>query len=444
MNISSESKIKCFEQYLYKQMGDHCTPGVSIAIINDINVEWVKGYGVCELDTQNAVNELTLFQLGSVSKTLFSYGVMRLVQDGIVSLDEDINHYLKSWKVPKTFDGWMPKVTLRQLLSHTAGFTQIGFMGYKRSEKIPDIKDILNGAPCSRISPIIVDTMPGLQYKYSGGGYTVAELVITDILGIPFSQFMENKVLKPLSMHNSCYEHPLSLEKEGLAAHGYRWNYIPVEGGWNNMPILAAGGLWSCPDDLAKFGIELQNAVRGESDLLKREYATEMITPQIEDHYGLGIRIKGEGQTQHLYHYGGNQGFMSVLMLYRHLGKGAAITINSNHEEILDDLLIKIASLYEWPCFMLNEMSMRKIPIIELIGSYRLQAGVDIQITINENGFLLLKYGIQEPKMLTSPMENKCIMRPLNTEVEFIKNKSGRIELAIVQDFKKHFARKVG
>lgn len=116
----------------------HCTPGVSIAIINDFNVEWVKGYGVCELDTQTAVNKHTLFQLGSVSKTLFSYGVMRLVQDGIVSLDEDINHYLKSWEVPKTVDGWIPKLTLRQLLSHTAGFTQIGFMGYKRSEIIPD------------------------------------------------------------------------------------------------------------------------------------------------------------------------------------------------------------------------------------------------------------------------------------------------------------------
>ncbi len=129
---------------LAERLIHHKTPGMSIAVINNGEVEWARGFGVKEWGKKEKIDENTLFLAGSVSKPVFALGVMWLVEKGILDLDEDVNNYLTSWKVPQVED-WQPIVTLRQLLSHTAGFTVHGFPGYLSSEDIPSTPQILDG-----------------------------------------------------------------------------------------------------------------------------------------------------------------------------------------------------------------------------------------------------------------------------------------------------------
>ena len=131
---------------LKDRMAHFHTPGVSIAVVNDGRIEWASGFGVKEWGKPDPVTDETIFQAGSISKPIFAMAVMRLVQDGKLDLDRDVNRYLKSWKVPAN-ESWQPRVTLRQLLSHTAGLTVHGFPGYARSEKIPTVAEILDGRP---------------------------------------------------------------------------------------------------------------------------------------------------------------------------------------------------------------------------------------------------------------------------------------------------------
>lgn len=131
---------------LYERLEHYHTPGISIAVINDFEIEWARGFGLCEAETTREVTADTLFQAASISKPIFALAVMRLVEEGRLNLDEDVNNYLTSWVVPALGD-WQPRITLRQLLSHTAGLTVHGFRGYLNSEPLPTTVQILNGEP---------------------------------------------------------------------------------------------------------------------------------------------------------------------------------------------------------------------------------------------------------------------------------------------------------
>ncbi|MCG8387935.1 MAG: beta-lactamase family protein, partial [Cytophagales bacterium] len=129
---------------LTSQMEKYHTPGVSIAVINEGTVEWARGFGKSDVESGAPVDIHTLFEAGSVSKPIFAMAVMKLKEKRVLDLDKDVNEYLRSWKVPKNGD-WQPKISLRQLLSHTAGLTVHGFPGYLKSEPIPTVPQILNG-----------------------------------------------------------------------------------------------------------------------------------------------------------------------------------------------------------------------------------------------------------------------------------------------------------
>src|ERR1035438_6264814 len=138
---------------LKERMEFYHTPGVSIALINNGQLEWARGFGVTEWGQTNPVTETTLFQAASVSKPIFALAVMRLAQEGKLNLDDDVNRYLTSWKVPPNKSG-QPKVTLRQILGHTAGFTVHGFAGYASTAKLPTLVQILDGKTPPNKSPV--------------------------------------------------------------------------------------------------------------------------------------------------------------------------------------------------------------------------------------------------------------------------------------------------
>ena len=183
--------------------------GVSIAVIRDSKIEWAKGYGLADVEAKQSVTASTLFQAGSISKPVAAMGALALVEDGKLALDGDINRFLKGWKVPGNAHTAKAPVTLEGLLSHTAGLTVHGFPGYAAGEPVPTVPQVLDGAPPANTAPVRVDLDPGTQYRYSGGGYTIAQLAMTDVTGQPFPALMQKLVLGPLGMKESTYEQPL-------------------------------------------------------------------------------------------------------------------------------------------------------------------------------------------------------------------------------------------
>ncbi len=244
---------------LAERMQHYHVPGVSIAVIDSGRIAWVQGFGVKTAGGADSVTPTTIFQAGSISKPTFALGVMRLVQNGTLNLDEDVNAKLVSWHVPNNRFTDTAKVTLRRILSHGAGLTVHGFPGYEAGARIPTVPQILDGLPPANTKPVRVDTFPGTISRYSGGGTTIAMLLVTDIVHEPFPTFMHDSVLGPAGMTHSTYEQPLPAALAPDAATGHDGNGVAIPGKYHTYPEMSAAGLWTTPSDLATLGIALQH-----------------------------------------------------------------------------------------------------------------------------------------------------------------------------------------
>ncbi len=241
-------------------------PGYSIAVIDHGRVAWSRGFGATEPGGHTPVTERTLFQAASISKPVTAAGVLRLVQEGKLSLDEDVNRKLKSWKVPENGFTAAQKATLRRILCHNAGFNVPGFDGYPQGAPLPTPQQTLDGLPPANNPPVRVTTVPGTQCNYSGGGFAIAGLLVKDVSGQRFEDFMREHVLLPAGMTESTFEQNLSPDRAVQAATGTRRNGRTVPGKWHRFPELAPDGLWSTPTDLAKFAIEIALSEQGRSN----------------------------------------------------------------------------------------------------------------------------------------------------------------------------------
>lgn len=223
------------------RMAHYKVPGVSIAVQKDGKLHWAKGYGTANAESGSQVDTETLFQAGSISKPLAALAVHKLVQDGLVDLDEDVNTYLKDWKVPESRFLSEKTVTLRRLLTHTAGMTVHGFPGYTQTDTFPSLTSVLNGM--GNTPAIYVDTFPEAMWRYSGGGYSVMEKVVEDVSGKSLEAYMKTEVLEPLGMPTSSYSQPLAETYHAKASAAYDREGQLIEGLWHNYPERAAAGL---------------------------------------------------------------------------------------------------------------------------------------------------------------------------------------------------------
>lgn len=321
-------------------------PGVSVAVIDDGRIAWAKGYGVARGGTDQAVTPHTRFQAASISKPVAATAALSLVQDGRLSLDGDVNLTLKRWKLPASpFTEGRP-VTLKDLLSHTAGLTVHGFPGYAQGAPVPDLAQVLNGAPPANTPAVVSQARPGERWKYSGGGYQVAQAMIEDATGRPLPAVVRERVLRPARMDDSGYEPPA----DGDFAFGHGADGKPIAGGWHTYPEQAAAGLWTTPGDLARFGLALSAARRGEADgLLRKETALTMMTP-VMGNYGLGPGVEGTGDALALSHGGSNEGFMAYWVIHPVTGDGVAVMTNSDAGDgLMMEIVRAVARAYNWP-----------------------------------------------------------------------------------------------
>jgi CubicO group peptidase (beta-lactamase class C family) len=430
---------------LTQRMEFYKVPGVSIAVINNYQVEWARAHGVVETGGTAPVTTHTLFQGGSLGKPIVALAALRLVDDGRLRLDSDVNTFLTSWKIPPN-DAWQPRVTLRHLLTHTGGLTVPLYPGYPRDHATPTLWQVLEGAPPARTSPVRVGLIPGSQYRYSSGGYVVLQQLLMDVTGQPFAQLMHDLVLGPLGMEHSTFEQPLPESRWHLAATGHRNGGQPVQGKWFVYPEAAQGGLWTTPADVARFVVELQRAKAGlPSRTASRRMATEMLLPQVEDHVGLGIFQEGPVDHPRFGHIGGNEGFSSRLTGFRDTGLGAVVLANWHYGFLIDEIFAAIAKEYAWRSYLPEERRVAKIDETILqgyVGDYEMRPGFRLRIR-RVGDALGLEVSGQAPIELYPVSETRFIARVVDAEIAF-RSEAGRLTALVVQQADRHLsARKV-
>lgn len=374
------------------RMAHYGVPGVSIAVIKDNKIEWVKSYGVMDKDSKESVTTHTLFQAGSISKPVAAYGALHLVEQNKISLDSNINNYLKSWKLPDNEFTKSKKVTLKHLLSHTGGTTVHGFLGYSPELPVPTVLQVLDGTPPANSPEVRVDKIPGESYRYSGGGITIEQLAMTEIENKPFPQIMHDIVLSPLGMNYSTYDQPLKDSMLRIAATGYLPDGSMTKGKRHTYLEMAAAGLWTTAEDLAKFAIDVMNTYQGKSKLvLSQSMAKTMLIPYISDFVGLGLFIDTKKDEIYFGHGGWDEGFSSQMTAHRDKGYGVVILTNSNHPEFIEELIRSVALTYDWAEYMptYKKVTESQDRMKEIIGRYR--RGHDAMFTISYSGGKLLK-----------------------------------------------------
>ena len=420
-----------------ERMAYYRVPGVSVAVINNGAIEWARGYGMTEAGSNAPVTAETLFQAASISKPVAAMGALYLVEKGKINLDEDVNLKLTSWKVPENEFTKEKKVTLRGLLSHSAGTTVHGFRGYASDEAVPTLLELLDGKKPANSAAIRVDIVPGTKWRYSGGGTSVSQRLVMDVTGKAYPKFMKEAVLDKIGMKNSTYEQPLPKELHSRAAVGHRGDGKPVKGKWHTYPEMAAAGLWTTPSDLARFAIEIQKSRAGKSNkVLSKAMTEQMLTQQMGD-YGLGVGVGGSGRAATFAHGGSNEGFRCMMFAYAETGQGAVVMTNSdNGSPLANEILRSIAAVYGWPDYKVKEREVVKLdPAVysSYVGEYTVM-GMTVTITA-EAGRLFVKarpFGADKVELF-SESETKYFVMEDDVTISFVKDESGKVAEMIVQ-----------
>ncbi|MES2376998.1 MAG: serine hydrolase domain-containing protein [Bacteroidota bacterium] len=439
-----QAKIKKFENNLglWVQIGNkqftladrmksNHINGVSVALIKDYKIEWAKGYGWADSAQQRPVTINTLFQAGSISKSLNGVGILKLVQQGKLNLDADINLYLKSWKFPYDSLSKGKKITIANLLSHTAGLTVHGFDGYERGDTIPTMVQILNGERPANSKAVRSMYEPSFRHQYSGGGTTISQLILQDVTGQPYDTYMRNNVLNPMGMSKSFYTQPPPAAKENLLATGYNNDGKAVKGKYHIYPEQAAAGLWTNPTDLAKYIIETQLSLQGKSNkVLSPETTRLRLTPYIDKSAALGVFIIEKGNEKYFNHDGSDEGFVAAYFGSMENGNGAVVMANTDNWSLLSEVINSLAAVYDWKDFytpkIKNVVNVNNEILKSYVGNYKLYRNT-FSVIMEKEGLVLRMDSKTKYKLYFTSDTDFFMLEMAGSEVKFTKDKNNKI-----------------
>jgi CubicO group peptidase (beta-lactamase class C family) len=304
------------------------TPGLAVALVHHGRLVWAAGYGVADRTTGQPVTAATRFQSASLSKPVTAWGVLRLVESGRIGLDEPIVGHLRRWRPPASpFDA--DGLTVRRLLSHTAGLSVHGYVGQRADRPLPSIVASLSGKTGDGF-PVELLEAPGQRWLYSGGGYSLAQLLVEELTGRPFTDYMQAEVLEPL----------------GMTASSFRWSRTaatarPHDADGRPLPDFsfaeqAAAGLVTTAPDLARFLAAALAGPRGKPPgrgVLSPAGVQVALTaaPATDGRWGLGYGLGlTPGGDLLAYHEGANRGWRAGLALLPDRRAGIALLANGD------------------------------------------------------------------------------------------------------------------
>ncbi len=416
-----------------ERMKHHKVPGLSIAVIDNYEIRWAKGYGWADKEAGRTVTPEILFQAASMSKSVHALGVLKLVQAGKLDLDTDINNYLTSWEFPYSKKTGKKKITLAHLLTHTAGLSVSGFPGYQQGEKIPTTKEILNGKKSANTDKVKSEFEPGLKFQYSGGGTVVSQLILEDLTGMPYDQYMQEEVLNALGMQVSSFQQPPASAKKELLATAYWAQGEPLEGQYHIYPEKAPAGLWTNPTEYARFIIEIQKALAGKSEqFISQDLAKKIMQPIVENtNTGLGVFIEDRNGSVYFNHGGSNEGFKCQYCGSMEGGKGVVIMVNSENFDIVGEVLNSVARAYNWKGMyypgIIEPAQLSSENIAPLLGEYAYSSGRTASIIQKENKYFYVNTAGKELELI--PESNRVfLLKLVAAKIEFRENESGQVD----------------
>lgn len=420
---------------LSDRMKHYNVPGLSIAVVKDGELRWAKGYGIANTKNGKPVDENTIFQAGSISKPLAALAALKLIQEGKLDLDTDVNTYLKDWQVEENKFTAEEKVTLRRLLTHTAGMTVHGFPGYQQTDEFPSVVQVLDGE--GNTGRIFVDTFPDAIWRYSGGGYTVMEKVVEDISGMPLEEYMAKNIFPALGMTRSTYNQPLTEEYHDNASAAYNSEGDLYEGLWHNYPEQAAAGLWTTPTDLAKYCIAIQNIFQGKAEsILSKEMVEKMLTKH-KNGWGLGPSLGFEGDSLTFGHGGKNAGFTNDMRAFAHQGNAVIVMTSADRGGGLNrEIFNSVSNYYNWGLQsprMIQKAKLSEAQLNQMAGNYKSSIEVPgvgiyyVDITVKDD-YLMIEDKIENATQKFIPLEELKFMDiETREQVDFKKDNEGKI-----------------
>jgi len=341
-----------------KKMREYKVHGLSLSLIDNGTIKSSEGFGVLESGSTETVESSSIFNACSMSKFVTSILALKLVDDGILDLDENINHRLTSWQVPENEFTLKEKVTLRKLLSHQSGFTDPdnSFGPYNSKDGIPTILDLLDGKQSYYPKSAKVNYEPGSDFVYSDIGFCIIELLIEDVTGQPFHKLMDTLIFQPLGMKNSTLEYSIPESEMNQYASGHHKSGKIVTGKYPIYPYSASAGLWSTPENLCRLVMEIYGTLQGNSTLgITKETMSALLAPQgCSKWTGLGVFLDFSDEQVEMTSLGWGIGFQSMMIAYPRLGKGAVIMMNSDpgvHQlkALIGEIVKALTQQYHWP-----------------------------------------------------------------------------------------------
>lgn len=346
-------------------MEKYAIAGASVAVIDKGKVTCVANLGYSDKRRKELVDAKTRFNAASIAKPLSALAALQIFKAYKLNLNVDINRYLTSWKIPANKFSQQAFVTMRNLLSHSAGVTGFRCKGYPQGTPLPTLKQALEGEPPANTPKVILTAKPNTRYLYSPAGYMIVQQALMDVTQLPFNTLMQRYLFKALAMKNSTFQQPPFQRKSDKFAYPYLPNGDMVKGGPLRFAAQAAGTLWTTSTDLAKFLLAVQSAldVKADSNLNKKLIQT-YLTPGLNANMALGILVNldkfGDDKTSGSYfgHSGWNSGYLSYIIASKKDGVGLVILTNTaplmtdkgqvKQFEFIKGLNRKVAELYHW------------------------------------------------------------------------------------------------
>ncbi len=332
---------------LEERLKTHNLPGLSLAVIHDFKIDWAKAYGKTNNESGQEVTTETVFQAASISKFVNGVTWLKWRESSGIDLDVDVNSLLSTWQIEYTKG---QPITVRQLLSHTAGLSTHGFGGYNNADNLPTLVEILNSEGPANSQRVRTIMAPGEAFKYSGGGTTITQLILTENSETPYEELVQQLVLDPLEMNHSFYSISLDRYTPNMA-YGHNQKAKPLKSKYHYYPESAAAGLWTTPSDLAHLIIDVQTSLKGgEAKVLSGESSTELIQPTLEDAFSaLGVFIEENPGEAYAQHSGSNEGFRGKFYFGTQSGNGVVVLVNGPNTEIIEEIIRSVAAVYQWP-----------------------------------------------------------------------------------------------